>query len=737
MGGKLLIQELKAILSNRKLLIPILAVLFIPILYSGMFLWAFWDPYKHLDQLPVAIVNGDKGAEMDGEAIELGNDFVKKLKESDEFDFHFVQKDEGYKKLKDQDYYLLVEIPESFSRNATTLLNENPEKLELKYVPNESYNFLSSQIGETAVARIKVSLSEKVTETYAETMFDSISKMTDGFTAASKNAEILNSGIDEVNSGAKTLQEKLSMLAEKQLEFRSGAVKVQSGSTKLTSGTKELAEGLVKLSEGQRQLLDGAKKAEAGSEALVTGMLQVHQGTEAANQASSQIVNGTAQIHQGAVKLSDNLNSFKEGAANTSNGASQLQSGVAELQTMLGPLLASLPADKQAELTAAFGKINAGSGEVASATAKLSQSAGQLSSGAGQLAVKLDELNNGQTKLQQSLEKLSKAGGELQSGSQQLQAGQTEMTAGISQVSAKLSEAKEGAGKLAGGAESLSNGITQLEDGTAALADGAGQLADGSSKITSGTSKLAEGSKEFKEKLDDAKEKASGVKADDKTFNMMASPVKVEKDVINHVPNYGTGFAPYFLSLGLFVGALMLSIVYPLREPAVTPKNGFSWFIGKFGVLAGAGIIQALIASAILLWGLGIKVQNVPLFMLFAIITSLVFITLIQFFVTSLGDPGRFAAIIILILQLTTSAGTFPLELIPAQLQVFNSFLPMTYSVQGFKEVISSGNFVFMWENAYVLLGFTAVFIAGTIGYFSFKYKRSYSAFSSKGKENV
>ncbi|PLS18813.1 hypothetical protein CVD28_04985 [Bacillus sp. M6-12] len=732
MSNKLLIKEIKAILTNRKLLIPILAVLFIPILYSGMLLWAFWDPYEQLDHLPVAIVNGDQGAEMEGKTIELGRDFVKKLKESDEFDFHFVKKEEGYKKLKDQEYYLLVEIPESFSKNATTLLKEHPEKLKLKYVPNESYNFLSAQIGETAIARIKASLSEKVTETYAETMFDNISDMTDGFATASESAEKLNSGIGDVNSGAKKLQEKLTLLAEKQLEFRSGTGKVQNGSTELTSGTKELAEGLGKLLEGHQKLMDGARKAESGTGEIAAGITKVHQGSEAANAASSQLVNGTDQIQQGAEKLSENLKSFNEGAANTAAGASQLQSGVAELKTGLEPLLASLPPEKQAELKTALGKISAGSGEVAGATSKLSLSAGQLSAGAGQLAGKLGELNNGQLKLQQGLEKLSEAGAKLQYGSQQLQAGQTELTAGISQFNSKLSEAKEGAGKLAGGAENLSSGLTQLEDGSAALADGTGQLAEGSSKISSGTSKLAEGSKEFKEKLSAAKDEASGVKADDETFNMMASPVAVEKDVINHVPNYGTGIAPYFLSLGLFVGALLLSIVYPLREPAAAPKNALSWFFGKFGVLAGAGIIQALIASAILLGMLRIKVQNVPLFMLFAIITSLVFITLIQFLVTSLGDPGRFIAIIILILQLTTSAGTFPLELIPVPLQAFNSFLPMTYSVQGFKEVISSGNFAFMWENAYILFGFAAVFIAGTIGYFSFKYKRSYSAFSAE-----
>ena len=146
---------------------------------------------------------------------------------------------------------------------------------------------------------------------------------------------------------------------------------------------------------------------------------------------------------------------------------------------------------------------------------------------------------------------------------------------------------------------------------------------------------------------------------------MFASPVKVKTEKMAEVPNYGTGFTPYFLSLGLFVGALLLSIVYPLRDTVGVPKSGFSWFISKFGVLLSVGIIQAVVADVILLFGLGVEVQSIPYFILFSIVTSLAFIALIQCLVTAFGDAGRFIAIITLIIQLTTSAGTFPLELIP------------------------------------------------------------------------
>src|SRR5699024_9359355 len=143
-------------------------------------------------------------------------------------------------------------------------------------------------------------------------------------------------------------------------------------------------------------------------------------------------------------------------------------------------------------------------------------------------------------------------------------------------------------------------------------------------------------------------------------------------------------------------------------------------------VLVTVDILQAIIACTILILGLGLEVQNVPLFYLFAILTSLVFITMVQFLVTCFDNPGRFIAIVILILQLTTSAGTFPLELIPKFLQPFNLILPMTYSVQGFKAVISSGNLPEMWQNAGILSIFMIASMILSLIYFVFMYKKQY-----------
>jgi putative membrane protein len=242
--------------------------------------------------------------------------------------------------------------------------------------------------------------------------------------------------------------------------------------------------------------------------------------------------------------------------------------------------------------------------------------------------------------------------------------------------------------------------------------------------LQAGTEKLQDGTSELNEKLSEGAEAANSVKADDDTYDMMGEPVKVDKNEINSVPNYGTGFAPYFISLGLFVGALIISIVFGLREPAVQPASARQWFFGKLGVITIIGVIQALLVDFVLLFGLGIEVQSLPLFIVTTIITSMVFVTLIQMLVTTLADVGRFIAILILIMQLTTSAGTFPLALIPEALQPFNAFFPMTYTVQAFKAVISSGDFAYMWHNNLILLAYMAGFMLVTFIYLAFTFKR-------------
>ncbi|MBJ9981500.1 YhgE/Pip domain-containing protein [Bacillus sp. S70] len=884
-GNQLLRKEFTEIIKSKKILIPIIAVLFVPILYAGMFLWAFWDPYKQLDDLPVAVVNLDKGAVFDGKPIEVGKGLVDNLKDNKSFKWEFVSEKEAKKGMEGRKYYMLVRIPDDFSSNATTLLKDNPKPLNLEYIPNESLNFLSSQIGGTAIEKIKTEVSSTLTKTYAEKMFDSIKDVSKGLADGAEGASKLHDGSSELHDGSSKVTDGLHTLQGKSGEMKDGVGKLFDGSGKVTAGlntlnskTGEMQIGIGKLVDGSGKVTDGLHvlNSNAGIGKLVDGSGKVTAGLNTLNSKTGELRDGSEKVTGGLNKLVSKSGDLKTGTTDLSNGMgklvegrSQLEKGSQEIQKGLQDLnsnvqksaagleemqskvpsilntvnekidgaganinqlneltqstvgdaktaaqdvanlqkqIESLPKEYQEQLqpfitsavksTATVQQKAAG---VAGGTNKLNEEVKQLKgeihqttnglqnklpnpAGMKALADGVEKLTNAQnefvskfhgfgegldnakigadklkdgsvqlidgvTQLQSGSGKVTDGLGQLSAGVNQLADGSSQVTGGLGTLSAGVNQLTDGSSQVTGGLGTLSVGANQMAGGVNQLADGSGQvttglgtlstgstqlidgvnkLADGSGKVTDGLVKVNDGSGELAEKLGEGAEKTGEVKGTDKTYDMFASPVKVKTEKMAEVPNYGTGFTPYFLSLGLFVGALLLSIVYPLRDTVGVPKSGFSWFISKFGVLLSVGIIQAIVADVILLFGLGVEVQSIPYFILFSIITSLAFIALIQCLVTAFGDAGRFIAIITLIMQLTTSAGTFPLELIPKFLQPFNAWLPMTYSVSGFKAVVSSGDFNFMWQNIGMLMIFIVVLSLGTIASLTLMHKRKF-----------
>jgi putative membrane protein len=783
MNRLLIAAELKEVFRDRKnLLIPILAILFIPILYAGIYLWAFWDPYGHLDRLPVVVVNLDKGADFSGEKLRLGDEVVKNLKKSHDFDFHFDNnRKRAYRDLKHQKYYLLVEIPKNFSKNATTLLEDHPKKMSLKYVPNEAYNFLSAQMGRTAMKEIRASIQKNVTKTYADTMFHKIREAGKGMKEASNGADKLNKGAVNLADGAKKMKENLEKLASKSLEFNKGILSADKGSQELEYGAEQLYSGLNQLAMGHDRLYQGTKDIHKGTEQLAGGISQLSQGLNTVDGKMNQLLDGTRQAQLNVEKFSGQMPKLQNGVKDLAIGAEQLNGGVDRFQQQLMSQLNSaleasaqkqeqaaeqmvgqlrqtllaqgLPAAQvnsiiqqferqlpdptqsvnqqkqmiQQQVAIGFSQLKSGSGKLAAGAQSINSVINnQVAPNIEKLNGGLKEITAGQMRLQSGIHQLANGSNELNAGSQKLLAGESQLISKMGIFNEKMGEAAGGSAKLTNGAQSLNAGLSQLSSGSQKISDGTKQLAAGADAFAKGSGQLEDGTKEMHDKLSDASKHANSMKTGKSQSDMMAEPIKVKEKPINKVPTYGTGLAPYFISLGLYVGALMLTIVYPVRTPLGKPKNGISWFFSKFAMMGFVGVLQALITAVILLLGLKIEVQSVPLFIVTTILTSLAFMAIIQMLVTIGDNPGRFVAVLILIGQLTTSAGTFPLELVPKWFQMVHSFLPMTYSVNAFKAVISSGDFSYMWHNNFILLLFMVIFMAITLTFMMIVFKRQY-----------
>lgn len=701
-------QDLKSAFKKPKVFIPILVVLFIPVLYSGLFLNAFWDPYGKMNELPVAVVNTDQGATYNDKSLEVGQNLVDELKKSDDFNWQFVTQEEAEQGMEDNTYYMTIVIPEDFSAKATTLMDDHPEPAELIYEPNEGYNFLAGQIGGTAVKQIKSKVSAKVTESYTETLLDQVEKISSGLADAGDGAGQINEGAVKLDEGASKLKENLSKLADGTDQLETGIAPLKEGTGILTQGIDELHTGASSLSNGLSQLaaagtklVDGAAQAEAGGK-------QLQAGIQSAQEGAAKLDAGLAATEEGSAKLTAGLQNSVGGSGKVSEGAKAVAQGLAQLAEA-SPELAANPAVQQ--LLAASQAVAAGSEQVY-------QGGQQLLEGSQSLQAAQQQLHQGSSQLVQGEQQLLK-------GATQLSAGQGQLATGLQQFNAKLSEAAAGGAKLSEGSSQLNtgagklvDGLNQLSDGITTIADGSRKLDNGAGDLKEGTAKLTYGSGELATKLNEAADQTGSVKKTDELVTMYAEPVQVDEHKHNEVPNYGTGFSPYFLSLGLFVGALIATLVVPTRGSSVNDASGWNRFVSRTLVFTIMSAVQSLLASWLVLSGLGLEVQSVPLFLLFSFITSLTFMYIIQALVTWLENPGRFLAILMLIFQLTTSAGTFPLELIPNWLKGFNPWLPMTYSVTGYKAVISSGQFGVAWDQIGILCIFAVIGLAATFTYF-------------------
>ena len=717
----------KSIFKDRMMMISIFAVLFIPVLYAAVYLWSFWDPYGNLDKLPVAIINEDSGANYNGEKLTLGETLTDKLIDSKEFNFQEVSKEEGKKGLENRDYYLLIEIPSNFSQHATTLLDDQPEKMVITYTPNEGYNFLSSQIGKSAMESIRAQVNEEVTTTYAEQLFDSIAELGDGFGEASDGAGELKDGAVDLNNGASDLKGYLEQLASSTIELRDGTNTVAAGiqtaadgSTQLNSGLSQLSNGASQLAGGTDQTATGAKSLQEGITKYTQGMTKLNESYQLLSEKEKALVDSLAQLQSSSAKLSGSTNEVAQGSA-------QVTEGIGALSKQLEQLSATLEPEQAAHLMESIKKLEAGSTAVTNGLQQLTSGTEQLSSGTAQIHSGAERLSAGYAQALQGVAQLNEGSPALMEGSARLAEGTSTLSTKMKELQTGIQQAYTGSTNLNSGLKQLASGSSQLQQGTGVLAEKSGEISEGSAKLADGTKALVDGTNTMQTKLADANKEASEVKATDDTLNMVAAPIEVEKESVHEVPNYGTGLTPYFLSLGLFVGALIISVVFPFVEPAITPKNGTSWFLSKTSVLAVVGLLQSMIVVGISLFVLKLEPESTGMFILTAVITSYTYLAIIQLFVSVLDNPGRFVAILVLILQLSTSAGTFPLELIPEQMQVFNKLLPMAYSVQSFRAAISTGDIDFFWHNNTVLLGFMAASLVLTLSYFMFIFKKRYA----------
>ena len=327
--------EFRHIRRNRLLLLSFIVICFIPFLYSIFFLKSVWDPYGSTQNLPVAVVNEDRAVKYQGQTLKVGAQLVQELRKNKQLKWEIVSKQTAKEGLAHRKYYTVVTIPKDFSKNAATVLDQSPKKMELKYETNGSLNYIGQVISEMAMTKLNQKIRAQVTHSYATTMIKLVKQMGTGFNQAASGAKqistgmvTLNSGTNQfvagvstVNNGVQTLQAAVTPLARGASQLASGSTTLASGVNQYTSGVGLLAAGLTKLSANSAAL-------NAGTATLASGV--------------NQYTSGVDQLGSGLTTLKNNSASLRSGAASLNQGASQLSNGASQLNATVNSSLGSL-----------------------------------------------------------------------------------------------------------------------------------------------------------------------------------------------------------------------------------------------------------------------------------------------------------------------------------------------------------------------------------------------------------
>ena len=691
--NKMLRAEWKHLFSNKILLISMAVISFIPILYSGFFLGSIWDPYGQTKNLPVAFVNEDKGVSLNGKALNIGESVEKKLKDNHDLGWEFVSKQQADEGVNNGHFYAVVTIPSDFSQKVASITKSEPQQAVINFTTTPAKNYIGSLVSNQAAAKVKSSVSEQITQAYAKGILENLDK--------------LGMGLDTAANGASTLHDGLGRL--------------QSGTQTYVGGVKQLAVNQQSLTGGLAQLSDGSRKLQAG-----LGQLSNNLPTE------SQL----SQLSDGMKKLQSGINQLN---ASVSNPSPALVAQQNKVETGMQTLKQTME-DVKSDLSAAGDTLRIlGAQAAASGGDSTTISLPQISS-----------ISQALKKTQPIIVQMGMLHEDLQTLKQQLSAQQTQLQAGVSALNNGVNQLAPNAitafngynsvrfanNQLLAGSANLTNGLSEAKSGNQKLANGASLLESRSSALIDGTSQLANGADALANKLADASNRIKIQPTGATTQRQIANPVKSEMIEKGNVPNYGYALSPYVLSLSLFVGAIVLNVIYPIRKTFSEQESAIRWWLSKASVAGVAAFMQATILMLVMVFFLGLTPEHPAHFIGAIYLTSFAYMSIVSLLVIVLDNPGRFLAMVLLVLQLGSSEGTFPIQTANGFFQAINPLVPMTYSIRALRQAISGGlDNAFYGGSMWVLAGFLLVVNLLTIGFFVYRGKRKFAHTSVDGDD--
>lgn len=646
----------------------LVAIIIIPVMYSFFYLKAFWDPYGNLKDMKIAIINLDKGNEDEN----LGNDLVESLKEKDVMQIEVLtDSDEGQKGLVNQEYYATITIPKDFTETLNNAENSDRQMTTISYSPNQKSNYLASQIINKVTTTVESELKGQVSQKVVSSVSD-----------------------------------KLREVPEKMEDISDGAVQIQDGSSELSKGLKTLNNGTSELNSSYSEFDTGVDSAYNGSKQLTQGLEKLDAGASKIQEGTNKLADNTKDLSSVATKvneLSGNVSNLKTGVDAYVDGVNSAIAGISNTKSQLTTLASSL----KAYMTANPEAMNDSNFQQAMQTLQSLSGSSSGSEGLSTLATKGTELKQGVSKLNTGVQSFASQAVSLQ-----------ELSSGIQTLNNGVLELKQGLSSAKSGSTELTTGLSSLSKNSKKVKSGIGELNTGSKSALEGSKTLSDGVTTFKTEIDNGTDntKQELTKLDG-LDEYVKDPVEIEETDYAKVNSYGVGFAPYFMSISLWVGGL-IALVMLYNDPEdkfkLLGKDAKNKYL-RTALYMGIATLQGIVLGFILKAGLGFTVTSLGLYYVTCILVSMVFTSIILFLIENFGDVGKFLCILLLVLQLAASGGTFPIETVPKFFQNIYPYMPMNYTIRLIKESLIKTDSGMIMPNILILLGILVVFIGVTI----------------------
>ncbi|SQF54890.1 YhgE/Pip domain-containing protein [Streptococcus equi] len=745
-----MLEGLKAIIKNRKLVVTMIGVALVPALYNLSFLGSMWDPYGRVDQLPVAVVNQDKPAYLNNKRLTIGNDMVDNMSKNKELDYHFVAADTAQKGLEKGRYYMTITLPKDLSQKATTLLDQQPEKLIVSYQTSKGHSFIASKMGESAMNHLREAVSKNIRKTYITSVFKSMHQLQSGLKEASNGGQQLAAGLVTARASSQLMSRHLNTLSESSARLSQGAGNLSSGIAAYTAGVGQLDTGLGQLAADMPAYLDGVSRLSKGANHLNAGLTQLALESDLSQDKQANIqalMTNLPKLNQAIQQLNTNLPLSL--APNVDSGA--IAKYLADMTRLVQELVVDDTADKNNQLaalqaTATYQGLSSEQQEelssaISNTSTKVTISAKAMLTSLQAMSEELEAMSTSDGvadqlrdfkalvnqlayQADQILPSTGKALSELSTGlravhsatTAQLLSGSQALAGGFNQLTTKNEVLKAGLATLATGSAALSHqssqllaGGQQLTVGANQLAFGANELSSGSSQLTDGLTTLSTGLSSLTTSLSKASDQLSIAWVEDQNADMVSDPVALSEKDKDKVRTNGIGMAPYMIAVSLMVVALSTNIIFAEALSGKPIKDRWDWAKQKLlinGMISTVGSV--ILYTALQLLGFeandGIKTLG------FIMLSGWTLMALVTALVGWDARYGAFASLIMLLLQVGAAGGSYPIELSGQIFQILHPYLPMSYIVSGLRQTISLTAHIGLETG--VLVGFLLSFMA-------------------------